>query len=163
MKKADLTTRHFIKKKELNKINNSVSSYYGTDIGLKKMNMEKASAPEFDLLIVKKIPILFSYESSFYLTLKGLLAHNVGKKYVTVDMGAVSFLTNGADVMSPGIVDADAGIVPGNMVWMRDEKNLQPLVVGLSLMSGMELKASNKGKGVKSIHYIGDELWNLEL
>jgi len=79
-----------------------------------------------------------------------------------VDMGAVKFVYNGADIMAPGIVEADPGIAVGNLVWVRDERNRQPLAVGEALMSGSEMAASEKGKAVKSIHHVGDDLWALD-
>ncbi len=96
------------------------------------------------------------------LTVRGLLAYPATKGYVTVDMGAVRFVYNGADVMSPGVVDADPGIRPGDLVWVRDEKNRRPLAVGEALMAGPEMVASEKGKAVKSLHHVGDSLWKLD-
>jgi len=79
-----------------------------------------------------------------------------------VDMGAVKFVYNGADVMAPGIVKADASIAIGDFVWVRDERNLRPLAVGEALMSGAEMGASEKGKSVRSIHHVGDDLWRMD-
>ena len=77
-----------------------------------------------------------------------------------VDMGAVKFVTNGADVMAPGIVDADLDIEDGNSVWICDQQHRKPLAVGSALMNGEDMKNKSSGKAVKIIHYIGDELWN---
>ena len=64
--------------------------------------------------------------------------------------------------MAPGIVDADPAIRPGDLVWVRDERNLRPLAIGEALMSGPEMVASEKGKAVASIHHVGDPLWKLD-
>ncbi len=96
-----------------------------------------------------------------FLTVHGLIMFPATKRYVTVDMGAVKFLANGADVMAPGVVDADPEITAGMAVWVRDQKNLRPLLVGTALMSGPEMKAAKAGKAVKTVHYVGDKLWNL--
>ena len=84
-------------------------------------------------------------------------------KTVVVDMGAVRFVTNGADIMSPGIVEADDTIVPGDLVVIVDVNNKKPLAIGESLITGPEMVESSKGKAIKSLHYVGDEIWNLEL
>ena len=94
--------------------------------------------------------------------MRGLLAYPAKKRWVTVDMGAVKFVYNGADVMAPGIVDADPSITPSDLVWVRDEKNLRPLAIGEALTSGPEMVASEKGKAVNSIHHVGDALWKLD-
>ena len=78
---------------------------------------------------------------------------------VTVDMGAVPFVTNGADVMGPGITDADESIAEGDLVWIKDVKNGAPLAIGKALRSGAELKNKAGGKAIKTIHYVGDKLW----
>jgi PUA domain protein len=75
-------------------------------------------------------------------------------------MGAVKYVSNGADIMAPGIVDADKEIVVDDLVWIRDEKNLQPLAIGRALMTGIEMIQNNKDKAVKSLHYVNDKLWN---
>ena len=76
-------------------------------------------------------------------------------------MGAVGFVTNGADVMSPGIVDADPQIQPGDLIWIADETHNKPLGVGEALLTGEEMIANTKGKAIKNIHYIGDALWEI--
>ena len=76
-------------------------------------------------------------------------------------MGAVKFVTNGADIMAPGIVDADDTIAVDDSVWICDETHKKPLAVGIALKSGIEMVQQEKGKAVKMIHHVGDELWNL--
>ena len=82
-------------------------------------------------------------------------------RFVTVDMGAVKFVCNGADVMGPGVVATDPQVKPGNCVWIRDEKNLKPLAVGNALVPASEM-VRGKGKVVQSLHHVGDRLWAYE-
>jgi PUA-domain protein len=100
-------------------------------------------------------------DSKPFLTVRGLLRHRPDARFVTVDMGAVRFVTNGADVMAPGIVEADPAIQPGDWVWVRDERNRQPLAVGIALVPGAAMPRG-KGKAVKAVHHVGDKLWALE-
>ena len=82
------------------------------------------------------------------------------QNYVVVDMGAVKFVTNGADVMAPGIVDADENIDEDDQVWICDEKHNKPLAIGIALMSGEQMLKEKQGKAIKTIHYVGDQIWN---
>jgi len=93
------------------------------------------------------------------LTVRGMLLWPVSKRWVTVDMGAVPFVYNGADIMAPGIVDAERTIAVGDLVWVRDEKNLRPLAVGSTLMTGEEMAVAEKGKAIRALHHVGDDLW----
>ena len=80
---------------------------------------------------------------------------------VVVDMGAIKFVTNGADVMTPGVVDADPEILEGQQVWICDETHGKPLAVGIALVSGEEMVEQSSGKAVRLLHYVGDKLWTL--
>ena len=71
-------------------------------------------------------------------------------------------MVKGADIMGPGIVDADKEINPGDFVWVRDVKNLRALAIGEALISGMEMLQKKPGKAIKSIHYVGDKLWKYD-
>jgi PUA domain protein len=90
-----------------------------------------------------------------------LLAAKPTRGYVTVDMGAVKFVNNGADIMGPGIVEADPALLPGALVWVRDERNKRPLAVGEALVPGPEMP-KQPGKKVKNLHRVGDEFWEWE-
>ena len=77
---------------------------------------------------------------------------------VVIDMGAVPYVAKGADVMGPGVVSADVEIKAGNAVAVVDERHGKPLAIGLALVPGTEMRVP-KGKVVKNIHYVGDEVW----
>ncbi|MHB8634604.1 MAG: PUA domain-containing protein [Thermoplasmatota archaeon] len=102
------------------------------------------------------------FDESPFLSVRGLLAYRPATRYVTVDMGAVKFVANGADIMAPGIVEADPALEPGAWCWVRDERNKQPLAVGKALVPGSAM-VRGKGKAVRSIHYLGDKLWGAEV
>jgi len=79
---------------------------------------------------------------------------------VTVDMGAVKFLTNGANVMRPGIRSFLAPFQKGDVVVVVDEKHGKALAVGTALVDSAEGEKMSKGAVVKNIHYVGDKFWN---
>jgi PUA domain protein len=93
------------------------------------------------------------------LAVRGLLKWTATKHWVTVDMGAVPYVANGADIMAPGIVDADPGIAVGDLVWIRDERNKRPLAVGEAILDAAGMVEGKSGKAIRSIHYVGDKLW----
>ena len=124
--------------------------------------VEMGSLPEYDVILVDGKVHGLVLETQPFLSVRGLLAYRPSTRFVTVDMGAVRFLHNGADVMAPGIVEADAELQPGDWCWIRDERNKQPLGVGLCLQSGAQMVAGRKGKAVKSLHHIGDALWKVD-
>lgn len=93
--------------------------------------------------------------------LRGLLRWPATKRWVTVDMGAIKFVTNGADVMAPGITDADPDVKEGEAVWIRDETHGRPLAIGIAQQSGPELKTGNKGKVIQNLHTVGDPMWDV--
>ncbi|HHN81213.1 MAG TPA: RNA-binding protein [Methanomicrobia archaeon] len=82
---------------------------------------------------------------------------------VIVDMGAISFVTNGADIMRPGIVDVSASITENMFVIVGDERHGKPLAIGIALYDGETIAAMSEGKAVKNVHYVGDPIWNLKV
>ena len=81
------------------------------------------------------------------------------KGWVQVDMGAVPFVCNGANIMAAGINAVSPEIVKGQYIWIRDENHQKPLAVGKALLDADEILHSNQGKAVEALHYIGDKIW----
>jgi PUA domain protein len=123
--------------------------------------VDVAEGPDYDVLYVEGEILAIVVEGEPFPTIRGLLRGLPRRRYVTVDMGAVPHIYNGADVMAPGIVDVDPSIQEGDLVWVRDVKNLRPLAVGKALMSGETMVASDRGKAVRTVHHVGDGLWKL--
>lgn len=154
--------RNYLKKKKIKEIKKELGQY-GSLIN-NKSKVEVLETDEYDYILVDGEPYIIMIDNKPYPTLKSILANNkLENKTVVVDMGAVRFVTNGADIMSPGIVEADDTIVPGDLVVIVDVNNKKPLAIGESLITGPEMVESSKGKAIKSLHYVGDEIWNLEL
>jgi PUA-domain protein len=102
---------------------------------------------------------LFYHNGRLIPTLKFLQKKNT-LKAVTVDMGAVKFVINGADIMRPGIRSCDSAIKKDEFVAIVDETHKKPLAIGIAMFSGEEVMAQRGGKVVKNIHWVGDEIWN---
>jgi PUA-domain protein len=112
------------------------------------------------IIVVNNEIVGFAGEAPF-LTVRGVLKWRPTTRFVTVDMGAIRFVMNGADIMAPGITEADPALASGDWCWIRDEKNGQPLAIGKCVMSGPEMSGNTKGKAVAMIHHIGDKMWIL--
>ena len=78
---------------------------------------------------------------------------------ITVDMGAVSHLVNGADVMRPGIKDIPSGFTKGDLLVIVDEKFSKNIALGQADMDSSAMKTLGKGKVIVNLHYVGDEVW----
>lgn len=77
---------------------------------------------------------------------------------VTVDMGAVKFVCNGAKVLRPGIVDFGQ-FKKGDIVVVKDQSHGKMLAVGMALEDSESAKAMAKGYVVDNLHYISDKIW----
>jgi PUA domain protein len=102
---------------------------------------------------------LFYDDETVYPLLPFLLENNF-LDAVTIDMGAVPAISSGADVMTPGVVDAAPGISKGSIVSVVDEDNNKPIAVATSLMDAENLRSNNSGVGATNQHYVGDTLWD---
>lgn len=78
---------------------------------------------------------------------------------VVVDMGAIPYVCNGADVMAPGITGMDP-FTEGDLVVVRDVTHGKALAIGRALKSSSEIEALRKGRVVENLHYVGDRLWD---
>lgn len=157
-----LRKRHRLRVKEIVSIARQIDETLGTKSFTELDVVDMAEGPEYDVVFVNGKILAFMPEGSPFLTVRGLLKYAPTKRFVTVDMGAVKFVYNGADVMGPGIVDADPGIKEGDLVWVRDLNNLRPLAVGRGLMDSATMRRKEKGKAVASILHVGDKLWQLD-
>jgi len=140
-------------------INDVIKGSYGRDDFLNKKDKIELSKGDFKLILVNEMPYFFYPEDILVPTLKLCIKDCLLKK-VTVDMGAVKFVTGGADIMRPGIVDIDTDVAFGDYVALVDEKNNIPLAVCKAKFSGEDIEQMRSGKVLENIHYVGDKLWN---
>lgn len=104
---------------------------------------------------------------------EGLTAIKIGQNYlpflsdngtlskfpsVTVDMGAVKFMCNGANVMRPGI-RSFGEFEKGQIVGIIEESQKKYLAVGRALVSSKEIAELSKGIVIENLHYISDKYW----
>jgi PUA domain protein len=150
-----------LRRKEASDLLARLAEELGMTVPIDEGLLDEAEAGTWRLVLRENEPIAFFVDDRIAPTVRGLLAFPATKRGVTIDMGAVRFIYNGADVMAPGIVTADPAIRVGDLVWIRDEKNGRPLAVGRALMDGPTMAREEKGKAVETIHHVGDEIWRL--
>jgi len=155
-----IKNRHRLKEKEIKKIIEELKNEFEEYFFDEKTTVETGDFEDIKVVFVNGEPCFIYYDDRLLITLLGVNRFHPKKKYVVVDMGAVRFVTNGADVMAPGIIDSDKNINEGDQVWICDERNHKPLAVGIAQMSGEEMVKEKKGKAILMIHYVGDGLWN---
>lgn len=125
------------------------------------MNKKSDVAEDNGVLFVGKEACFINNEGEWFPTLK-LILKNPDKELIPkliVDMGAVRFVANGADIMRPGVVGC-GNFKKGAIVLIVDETHEKPLGIGKALFSSEDLMNQTEGKVVKSLHYVGDEYWN---
>lgn len=159
--------RRPVRRKNIAPLLKALESSLGIDLSVDGAFLEMAEYGPWQMVFVDKVAKAIEVKNGdnerfTFLTLRGFLEHSDAAKWVDVDHGAIPFLMNGADCMVAGVQAADEDIAVGELVWIRDMTHKKPLAIGWSTMEGQEMAAATKGKGIKTLHWIGDELWDME-
>lgn len=159
-----IKSRGIIRKSDKNKIMKEMRTIFGDCINqYTDSKFETVVTDDFKLIYVDGKQMLMEHEGKVFPTVRGALVLNTDVRKVVVDKGAVKFVINGADIMNPGIVRADNAITAGDLVIIVEEQHEKPIAVGKAIINGTEMEKSDKGKAIKSLSYVGDSVWNLEL
>ena len=153
--------RKRMRSKEVKALSSELEGILGVPVFSEDDPVDMAESSDFSVIFVGGDIYGIVKDGKPFLTLRGIMKYRPAARYVTVDMGAVPFVANGADVMGPGILEADPSIAEGDLVWVRDVKNNAPLAVGIALRSAEEMGAKAPGKAIKTIHFVGDNLWKV--
>ena len=162
-----LRRRTPVRLKQVRAVVAELSKRIGVEFDFASAFLEKANFDNHDLLLVDRVPLAMQLENQsdemgWYPTLRGVLAWQPGSGWAAVDHGAIPFLMNGADCMGAGIQIADPGVKEGDLICIRDESHGKRRGMGWAIVSGEETVAMSKGKAVKTIHWVGDDLWEVE-
>ncbi|KAF8188380.1 hypothetical protein BJ912DRAFT_1143396 [Pholiota molesta] len=111
---------------------------------------------------VNSEPLFFQhFDGPYYPTLRFL--HKCA-----VDRGAIRFLLAGAHMMCPGFTSAGGRLPPAEeavpaerLVAIHAEGKEHAVGVGITKLSTEDIKKVNKGVGVETACYLGDDLWSL--
>jgi PUA-domain protein len=154
--------RKRLREKELRALKEALETSTGIEILSPKDVVDTAEGPDCELIFVNNVIEGIIVEGKPFLTVRGLLRQQATKRYVTVDMGAVPYVTNGADVMCPGIVEVDPEVREGDLVWIRDVTHRRPLAIGRALVPAEVMAAKAPGKAIKNLQYVGDRIWKYD-
>lgn len=85
-----------------------------------------------------------------------------------MDRGAIRFLLAGANMMCPGMTSPGGWLPPDEQPYATKtpvaifaEGKQHPAAIGITQMSTTDMRKVNKGIGVETVTYLGDELWNV--
>jgi PUA domain protein len=148
-----LRKRKSLKRKAAKKLFEELSSVFGE---IDAERVESAVLEDVTVYLLDYVVEFVRDGDAIYPFLGG--SHVDGLPRVVVDMGAIPYVCNGADVMAPGIADMDSFEV-GDHVVVRDVTHGKALAIGKALKSSSDIEASRKGKVIENLHYVGDSLW----
>ncbi len=152
-----------MKSGDVKKLQNKIQEIFPNSDKLfgKRDKVEKGNVEDGTTLIfINGELVLFEIGEQLIPFLRILLKNLIQLPKIVVDKGAIPFITRGATVMKPGIVAADDSIKKGDYVVIVDENHNKALAVGLALIDASEISKEKKGKAIKTIHYIGDKMWD---
>jgi PUA domain protein len=155
-------SRHHLRSDEIRDLRETIEAQTGVDLAGDAFEKVDLSETRFDIVLVDGSPAVMFVDGDPSLTVTGANAHTPTEHVVTVDAGAVSFVSGGADVMRPGIVDADEDIAEGDLVAIKEETHGKILAIGRALVAGSEM-VGDSGKVVESVHHVGDDLYELSI
>ncbi len=157
-----LKHRHYLRDKDIKKLEEELRNILGKKFYMPSKIEFGIMKDDVHLYLVNGVPFFVRMVDLLIPTIKAIMNKAAQLPKVTVDMGAVGFVTNGADIMVPGIVSVDDNVDKFALVMVTDEKHDKPLAVGLALMDTKTIKNSKKGPAIKNLHYVGDAIWNFE-
>lgn len=174
-------SRHHLRSDEIQRIESTIEEALGVALDGDSYEHVEFDDSDTDLVLVDGDPIIAYFEGSNaksesemesendrvessepFLTVRGANAHPPQDHVVTVDAGAISFVSDGADVMRPGIAEADEGIESGDLVAISEESHGKILAIGRTRVDSEDL-LGDSGKVIDSLHHVGDELYQVTL
>ena len=158
----EVKSRHHLRSDEIGELTATIEDALGVEVDGDAFERVDLVGTEFDLVLVDGEPAVFVVDDEPFLTVRGANAYPPERRVVTVDAGAVQFVSDGADVMRPGIVDADDAIAVGDLVVIAEETHGKALAVGRALESGADM-VGDSGKVVESVHHVGDDLYEFSV
>ena len=154
--------RYFIRAKEAKEILRETSEKLKLNLENlfgSEARMELIEADFGKIFLVNGNPILFRDNGGIFPTLHFEAFLSIAPK-VSVDMGVIPHICNGANVMAPGIVNFEGSFSKGDLVVVVDERHGKPIAIGEIIYSSDEASKVKRGVVVKNIHFVGDKVWN---
>ncbi len=155
--------RYSLKSKQARQLLSEIIESLNVDMEIhfgQKANVEIAELAVGHIYLINGKPLFFKIENRVLPTLffQDFLSQS---PKIVVDMGAVPYVCNGADVMAPGIVHIEGEFGKGDLVLIVDEKHSKPLAVGESLQDSKSVRNAKQGAVIRNLHFVSDKVWNL--
>ena len=149
---------HSLSKREVHDITGQISKSWPTnsigaikDLQVYVIDGNKRLLVGNDLVAIQLAPDLIIP----HLTQHDILNHFAS---VQVDMNAVKFVCNGANIMRPGITDFTT-FKESEIVLVKDQTHKKELAVCISLVDDVTGRIMERGVVLNNIHHIGDIYW----
>ncbi|WP_042706073.1 RNA-binding protein [Methanomicrobium mobile] len=166
MGKLTVRKRYAVRKSKLSEIYKKLEATIGKSAELFKSDMVEVaelSGGEIVVYLLDKKPHLMEVNGNIFPTLRGAVEKPFDKRRIVVDTGAIPFMVKGADLMRPGVLEISYDVKKDEPVVIVDANHKKPLAIGIALLEADEMQSAQSGKVAKNIHYVGDDLWNLEI
>ena len=155
----EITRRHHLRADDIAHIRDRIEGLFGVRLEGDQFEAVEFADMDRDIVLVDGEPLVMRTEAGDLLTVRGANQVDPSRRVVVVDAGAVAFVSDGADIMRPGIVDADEAIEPGDPVLIAEETHGKILAVGHARVAGSDLRGS-EGKVIDTLHHVGDDLFD---
>ncbi len=160
----EIIRRHTLRKSDFRELKEKLGRTVGNSADtLFVKGAELIITDQGELYAENRIILAFKLDNEVFPSLRALNNDLAKLPTITVDMGAVPYVTNGADVMAPGITKVTNGLPKGTIVTIIDENYGKALAIGRLLFDSEEIAESKKGKVIKNLHYVNDFIWSLKL
>ncbi len=167
----DVKSRHHLRSDAIDTIRECIEAELGVTVDADSFEKVEFDNSDWNVVLVDGDPLVLyvggesggaASEEEPFLTVRGANEFPPTSRIVTVDAGAIQFVSDGADVMRPGIVEADDVIESGDLVVINEEGHGKFLAIGRALTDGSDM-VGDEGRVVESIHHVGDDLYELTI
>jgi PUA-domain protein len=160
---SDKRRKHFLKNKEARSLLREASERLRMDLRQlfkERVDIEVVETESDEIVLVNGRPIMIKTDDTIYPTLKFEEYLHLAPK-VIVDMGAVPFVCNGANIMAPGVRRIEGTFDVASIVAVVDERHGKPIALGEILYNSEVARKIKQGILVKNLFHVGDRIWNL--
>jgi len=160
---SEIVRRYFLRKKERKNFYNNVTKALHIDpegsFG-SKAQIEVVETSRHKIFLINGLSLFAESDGDLFPTLF-FEEHLLLLPKIIVDMGAVQYVCRGADIMAPGIVEIQGEFEEKSLAVLLDERNKKPIAIGQSLFSSKTAKTLKKGKILRNLTYVGDDIWKV--
>ena len=158
----EVKSRHHLRSDEIDDLSASLADRLGVDLDGDDYERVEFTDVDREVILVDGEPLVASFDGDRLLTVRGANEYPPDRHVVTVDSGAISFVSDGANVMRPGIVEATDDIEPGDLAVVVEEQHGKALAVARADVAGAEM-VGDSGKVLENLHHVGDDLYEFRV